>query len=633
VKKAKAPITTSQPTRPMGRPTPARLPSVEPLPTYDLRHVPVHAPDAGRPLSEGERATFEPRFGCDLSAVRIHESPAAYAIGARAYTVGRDITFGTHEYSSSSARGNELLAHELTHVLQRNTTGSSSDRALETEANQIASAVTRGETAGPIRQSAPAEAISRAPRKGADRYPWIGRVRHTYSAALRSVHPKDPADPHAHTLADLPEGDFVTVFGKKHGWLRVEAIVKKKPMRGWVSQELVEFDRWDALPMRDAMQTLKRAETMKATDPKWKPGDDDATEQLIEAQETVQAEPKYSLDEKSSHVEFAKSVSKIQISTIFDFILFVEAVEKEYPSATPEQVISEVRQLWFSDVNWELLVASHGIQDKGSDVDIETEPNPIAKRFDMADLAPADAGKVLSTPMGDVNIGHVLAGIDARLSGSPKAYPQATLKAKGHDSAESKLKYEALQERSDGDPTTFATFAGDLGQAYADYIYARYEVHQTDVKLSNFAHDVAKPEELRGDIHGYIAVDVASDVRTAGDSATGKVMKASEILRDLYVAPKAGAKTYADYLQTASGKDDSAVRDKIVSDSQDFAALWYAHLVVMNTPEIGNPADLLAEYERDFDELVAKHVDSAAPEDTLRGLVDEFLKMAREGIR
>jgi hypothetical protein len=74
------------------------------------------------------------------------------------------------------------------------------------------------------------------------------------------VHPKDPANPHAHTLADLPEFDFVTVLGKKHGWLRVEAIVGKKTIRAWVSQELVDFDRWDALPMRDAMQTLKRAD-------------------------------------------------------------------------------------------------------------------------------------------------------------------------------------------------------------------------------------------------------------------------------------------------------------------------------------------------------------------------------------
>jgi hypothetical protein len=289
--------------------------------------------------------------------------------------------------------------------------------------------------------------------------------------------------------------------------------------------------------------------------------------------------------------------------------------------------------LWFSDVNWELLVGSSGIQDNGRDVDIETEPNPIAKRFDMADLAPADAGKVLWTAMGDVNIGHVLAGIDARLSGSPSSYPQAALSRRGHDSREAKLKYEALQQASGGDPMTFATFAGDLGQAYAEYIYARYEGHRTDVKLSDYVTDFAKPEELRGDLHGYIAADVANDVRAAGNSPTGRSIKASEILRDMYMSPKVGSKTYVDYLQTASGKDFDSLRQKIAADAQEFAALWYARLVATNTPELGNPADLLPEYERDFGELVDKHERSAAPEDTLQGLVDRLFDMAREGIR
>ena len=46
----------------------------------------------GRPLPTAERAFFEPRFGADLSAVRVHDDaaagPAARAIGARAFTLG-----------------------------------------------------------------------------------------------------------------------------------------------------------------------------------------------------------------------------------------------------------------------------------------------------------------------------------------------------------------------------------------------------------------------------------------------------------------------------------------------------------------------------------------------------------------
>ena len=56
---------------------------------------------------------------------------------------------------------------------------------------------------------------------------------------------------------------------------------------------------------------------------------------------------------------------QVEVSTIEDFILFVEQVERQYPSATPNEVVSEIRQLWFSDVNGEILVSSEGISTGG----------------------------------------------------------------------------------------------------------------------------------------------------------------------------------------------------------------------------------------------------------------------------
>lgn len=606
-----------------------------------LRDVPIHAPDrdtaathnGGRALSNAERGRLEPRLGHDLSGVRIRESGAADTIGARAFTVGPDITFAPGEYRAGTTAGDELLAHELTHVVQNAAPGSSSTGALEAEADRVASTVARGGAASPIRERAPVGTVACKPRTGADRYPWIGRIRGAASAALRSVPAKDPAAPHANTIADLSAGKFVTVLRKKHGWLRVEATVNGKAVRGWVSQELVSFDRWDALPMREALVTLKRAETALKKDPWWQVSDEDEREQLTEAKETVESEPKYAIDEDSHHVAFATSKDKIQISTIYDFILFVEAVEEEYPNATPEQVISEVRQLWFSDVNWELLVASHGIEQRGKDVDIETEPNPIAKRFDMADLAPADEGKVLSTPMGDVNIGHVLAGIDARLSGFPSAYPAEYLKRKGHHSAEAKFKFQALKEWSNADATTFSTFAGDLGQAYAEYMYARYEGKNSNAKLADYVFIFADDAELRGDLHGYIAAQVAKDVRDSGTSPTGTSVKASEILRDMYLSPKSGSGTYADYLQEVSGKGAADLQTRIFSDALSFATLWYARLIATNKLEVWNPAELFDEYTREFQQLADRHEASAAKSETLAGLVEQLLAMAREGVR
>lgn len=76
----------------------------------------------GAPLAAAERAFFEPRFGADLSKVRIHAGPAgaaaSQALGARAFTLGTDIGFAAGEYRPGTSEGRHLLAHEIAHVRQ-----------------------------------------------------------------------------------------------------------------------------------------------------------------------------------------------------------------------------------------------------------------------------------------------------------------------------------------------------------------------------------------------------------------------------------------------------------------------------------------------------------------------------------
>jgi uncharacterized protein DUF4157 len=52
----------------------------------------------GHPLSENDRAYFEPRFGADFSQVRMHTDTRA-AESARAFTVGQDVVFGVRQYA------------------------------------------------------------------------------------------------------------------------------------------------------------------------------------------------------------------------------------------------------------------------------------------------------------------------------------------------------------------------------------------------------------------------------------------------------------------------------------------------------------------------------------------------------
>src|SRR5690348_6780024 len=96
--------------------------AVNPPPGTASAAAQISPPGTGQPLDPAIRATMEPRFGQDFSGVRIHTdsqaAQSAQALGARAYTVGQDVVFGTGQFAPSSPAGQALLAHELTHVAQ-----------------------------------------------------------------------------------------------------------------------------------------------------------------------------------------------------------------------------------------------------------------------------------------------------------------------------------------------------------------------------------------------------------------------------------------------------------------------------------------------------------------------------------
>jgi len=84
-------------------------------------HEVVRSP--GQPLDSSTRVFMEPLFGHNFGEVRVHADPAAAesarSVNASAYTVGKHIVFGEGQYSIDSAGGRQLLAHELTHVVQQ----------------------------------------------------------------------------------------------------------------------------------------------------------------------------------------------------------------------------------------------------------------------------------------------------------------------------------------------------------------------------------------------------------------------------------------------------------------------------------------------------------------------------------
>jgi hypothetical protein len=78
----------------------------------------------GQPLDSGVQAQMGQAFNADFSGVHIHTNAEAdglnQSLSARAFTTGQNIYFRQGEYNPGSSGGRELLAHELTHVVQQN---------------------------------------------------------------------------------------------------------------------------------------------------------------------------------------------------------------------------------------------------------------------------------------------------------------------------------------------------------------------------------------------------------------------------------------------------------------------------------------------------------------------------------
>ena len=63
---------------------------------------------------------MEDSFGTDFSDVRVRpESSQAPEVGALAYTQGTDIHFAPGQFKPETSAGQQLIGHELTHVIQQ----------------------------------------------------------------------------------------------------------------------------------------------------------------------------------------------------------------------------------------------------------------------------------------------------------------------------------------------------------------------------------------------------------------------------------------------------------------------------------------------------------------------------------
>ena len=90
----------------------------------DLESSIQSARGSGHPLDAGLQEKMGQAMGADFSGVKVHTDSQSdqlnQSIQAKAFTTGQDVFFRQGAYEPSSRDGQELIAHELTHVVQQN---------------------------------------------------------------------------------------------------------------------------------------------------------------------------------------------------------------------------------------------------------------------------------------------------------------------------------------------------------------------------------------------------------------------------------------------------------------------------------------------------------------------------------
>ena len=147
------------------------------------------------------QAKMEDGLGADFGSVRIHQdSEKASKLGALAYTQGEDVYFAPGQFKPESQKGQELIGHELQHVVQqregrvqantqRKGVGVNNDQGLEREADEKGKAAAQGKVLGGEKNSKVAAAQGLQKQNAPVRFTGV-------AATVSWISPSSPAGKH-----------------------------------------------------------------------------------------------------------------------------------------------------------------------------------------------------------------------------------------------------------------------------------------------------------------------------------------------------------------------------------------------------------------------------------------------------
>jgi len=355
---------------------------------------------AGRPLAAPVRETMQRRLGHDFFDVRVHDDAAAgrsaAALGARAYAWGPHLVFGAGRHAPQHADGQRLLAHELAHVVQQRELGQArllrdGDAAASVpEVLSVAGAIAALEKAKALDVDAgdhkTALEIVIKVRKYLEDTITDAAVRETFKGVATSI-----------MAGGSTNIDFIIQMGKGG----VKTLEGKLRSGQTGSSGTWNYHLTEVKAAQEHMQLVERnpkARTQTKSDPN-------------------------------------------ALIPVADFITYVEAVEKGYPSDKADEIVTRIRQLYYQGGAFDRLIPGARRKDGNvtrlpSEDKIGADPyRHLAARADENAIQDNPSPYVVLADGTRLDLGHMLLGLDALIHTTPPEKPFSTYNVPAIDPA------------------------------------------------------------------------------------------------------------------------------------------------------------------------------------------------------
>ena len=421
--------------------------------------VPEVLRSPGQPLDAATRGFMEPRFGHDFGRVRIHTdakaAESARVIQAYAYTSGENMVFGAGQYAPTTPWGKSLLAHELAHVVQQG--GGRSVIQRQACPNRPANEVAQSRTPAGILPNNVELNLAANQLDIVD-----------FAINSENLPPNVTNSPDWQRAMSLIAGDpairiAVTGFTDCVGSNTENLSLRQERVQTVIS----------------AMRSTVRAKilfsfTVSTTD-------------FIDTNTTAEGRAR----NRSVRVSFSSVPPKNQqpcdmlqqAHNLDEYLFLVRCLERRLgltAASDTRTALSLLRQIYYGSAAWS---ASH---DPVWNMVITNQPWAPGADPTTALNPPLMSALQHSQVVQGTDIGHILTGMDAMLA------PRNVTITKGSFGLQTNLVNEE-----------WATWAGDVGSAAAEWALDSYLTKPNNANLDPFFHRFASDADLIGDIDSF----------------------------------------------------------------------------------------------------------------------------------